>query len=80
MHGQNVCDALTLLLDKNFIRFSTKLYRQVVGISMGTDCAPVIAYLFLFCYEIDFMMSLSGVSRLILLMLLSIHPDIWMIF
>ena len=28
---QNVCDALTFLLDNIFIRFSTKLYRQVVG-------------------------------------------------
>ena len=27
---------------------------------MGTDCAPLVADLFLFCYERDFMMSLSG--------------------
>ena len=27
---QNVCDALNSLLDNNFIRFGTKLYRQVV--------------------------------------------------
>ena len=26
---------------------------------MGTNCAPLVAYLFLFCYERDFMMSLS---------------------
>ena len=26
---------------------------------MGTDCAPLVAYLFLFCYERDFMLSLS---------------------
>ena len=25
---------------------------------MGTNCAPLVAYLFLFCYERDFMMSL----------------------
>ena len=57
---QNVCDALTFLLDNIFIRFGTKLYRQVAGISMGTNCAPLVADLFLFCYERDFMMSLSG--------------------
>ena len=56
---QNVCDALTFLLDNIFIRFGTKLYRQVVGIPMGTNSAPLIADLFLFCYERDFMMSLS---------------------
>ena len=26
---------------------------------MGTNCAPLVADLFLFCYERDFMMSLS---------------------
>ena len=56
---QNVCDGLTFLLDNIFIRFGTKLYRQVVGIPMGTNCAPLVADLFLFCCERDFMMSLS---------------------
>ena len=56
---QNVCDALTVLLENTFIRFSTKLYRQVVGVPMGTNCAPLVADLFLFCYERDFIMSLS---------------------
>ena len=36
------------------------LCRQVVGIPMGTDCDPLVADIFLFCYERDFMMSLSG--------------------
>ena len=56
---QNVCDALTFLLDNIFIQFDTKLYRQVVGIPMGINCALLVADLFLFCYERDFMMSLS---------------------
>ena len=47
------------MLDNIFIRFGTKLYRQVVGIPTGTNCAPLVADLFLFCYEIDFVMSLS---------------------
>ena len=34
-------------------------YGQVVGIPMGTNCAPLIADLSLFCYEMDSMMSLS---------------------
>ena len=56
---QDVYDALTFLLDNIFIRFGTKLYRQVVGISTGSNCAPLVADLFLFCYERDFMTSLS---------------------
>ena len=50
--------ALTFLLDNIFIRFGTQLYRQVVEIPMGTNCAPLIADLCLFCYERD-LMSLS---------------------
>ena len=56
---QNVCDAPTFLLDNIFIWFGTKQYRQVVGIPIGTNCAPLVVDLFLFCYEKDFMMSLS---------------------
>ena len=57
---QNVCDALSYLLDNIHIRFGNKLYRQIVGIPMGTKCAPLVADLFLFCYETDFMTSLSN--------------------
>ena len=54
-----MCEALTFLLDNIYIRFGTMLFRQNVGIPMGTNCAPLVADLFLFCYERDFMMSLS---------------------
>ena len=43
---QNVCEALIYLLDNIYIRFGTKLYRQIVGIPMGTNCAPLVADLF----------------------------------
>ena len=42
-----------------FIRFGLKLYRQIVGISMGTNCAPLVTDLFLICYVRDFMLSTS---------------------
>ena len=56
---QNVYDAIVYLLYNIFIRFGTKLNRQTVGIPVGTNCAPLVADLFLFCYERDFMKSLS---------------------
>ena len=56
---QKVCDALVYLLDNILIRFGTKLYRQTIGIPMGTNCAPLVTDLFLFYYERDFMKSLS---------------------
>ena len=56
---QNTFEALIYLFDNIYIRVGTKLYRQYVGIPMGTYCAPLVDDLFLFCYERDFMTSLS---------------------
>ena len=50
---------LTIFSDNMFIRFGSKLYRQIVGIPMGTKYAPLVADLFLFCYERDLILSLS---------------------
>ena len=52
-------DALIYLLDNIYTRFVSKLYRQNVGIPMGTHCVPLVADLFLFCYERAFMKSLT---------------------
>ena len=54
-----MCDALTYFLENTYVIFGTKLQRQTVSISMGTSCGPLVADLFFFCYERDFMMSLS---------------------
>ena len=59
-----MCEALIYLLDNIYIRFGTKLYRQIfVGIPMGTNYAPLVADLFLFCYKRDFMTSLSDAKQ-----------------
>ena len=47
-----------MLLDTIFVQFGTKLYIQVVGIPIDTNCAPLVEDFFLFCYERDFFMSL----------------------
>ena len=60
---QKVCEALTFLLDNIYVRFGSKLYRQIVGIPMGTNCAPLVADLFLVCYERDFMRSRSDANQ-----------------
>ena len=55
-----MCEALIFLLDNIYIRFCSKLYRQIVGIPLVTNCAPLVADLFfLFCYERNFMLSFS---------------------
>ena len=47
------------LLALNVLLLPKDLYRQIVGIPMGTNCAPLVADLFLYCYERDFMDSLN---------------------
>ena len=39
---RNVCHALSYLLDIIYIRPGNKLYRQIVCILMGTNCAPLL--------------------------------------
>ena len=46
-----MCEGLIYLLDNIYIRFGTKLYRQIVVIPMGTNCAPLVADLVLFSME-----------------------------
>ena len=58
--GYHLWSCQNVLLDNIYMRFGTKLYRQIVGISMGTNCAPLVADLFLYCYERDFMKDLSS--------------------
>ena len=54
-----VLNTLILLLDNIYVRFGDNLYLQVVGIHMDTNCVPLIADLFLYCYEFQFMTKLS---------------------
>ena len=56
---RKMLEALISLLDNIYIRFGSKLYRQIKGIPMGTNCAPLVADLFLFCNDRHFMLSLS---------------------
>ena len=43
------------LMDNIFIRFGEQLSRQMVGNTMGTNCAPLLADLFLYSYENEFL-------------------------
>lgn len=58
-----VCMALNFLLDNIFVRYGDTVYRQVIGIPMGTNCAPLVADLFLYCYEREFMLRLEPDSQ-----------------
>ena len=44
---------LNWLIDNIYVTFGDKMFRQKIGIPMGTDCAPFFANLFLYSYEYD---------------------------
>ena len=50
----NVIEILKYLIDNIYVKFRGKIYRQIIGIPMGSDCAPQIADLFLYWYEHSF--------------------------
>ena len=56
---QKMCGAPHYVFEDIFIMFSSKLYRYIFYIQMGTKCAPLVAFFVLFCFERDFMLSLS---------------------
>ena len=77
---QNMCDALHYLLENIFVRFSSKTYRQIVGIPMGTNCAPLVADLFLIYLKETSCCLCQTKIKLILLKLLTPPPDIYMTY
>ena len=47
----DVIDIFKFIMGNIFIKFQGKIYRQIVGIPMGNNCAPQIADMFLYWYE-----------------------------
>jgi hypothetical protein len=50
-----IIEAISFLVDNTYVRFAGKLWHQVVGIPMGTNCAGFLANLYCFTYEYDFL-------------------------
>lgn len=45
---------LQFLIDNIFVTFGGQVFQQTADIPMGTNCAPLLADLFLFSYEAEF--------------------------
>ena len=57
----DIIKMLELLVDNIFVVFAGKVFQQTVGIPMGTNCAPLLADIFLYSYEADFIVfTLNG--------------------
>jgi hypothetical protein len=49
---------LEVLIDNIFVMLGGRVFQQTVGIPMGTKCAPLLADLFIYLYEADFIQGL----------------------
>ena len=54
---------LEFLVDNIFVVFVGKVFQQIVGIPMGTNCAPLLADIFLYSYEAEFIQTLLSTGR-----------------
>ena len=48
-----------ILINNIYVEFGGHVYQQTVGIPMGTNCAPLVADLFLYPYEADYVQHLQ---------------------
>ena len=53
--ANHICKMIEFLVDNIYVRYGGQLFRQMVGIPMGTNCAPLLADLFLYSYENEFL-------------------------
>jgi hypothetical protein len=49
---------LGFLVDNIYVVFGDQVFQQSVGIPMGTNCVPLLADLFLYSYEAEFVQKL----------------------
>ena len=54
---RELCLAVDFLIDNIYVRFGSSVFRQVIGIPMGTNSAPLLADLFLHTFEYDIMVK-----------------------
>ena len=48
---------LKFLVDNIFVAFAGKVFQQKIGVPMSTNCAPLLADIFLYSYEAEFIQS-----------------------
>ena len=64
---------IEFLVDNIYVRFSGQRFQQMVGIPVGTNCAPLLADLFLYSYENEFLDKLLRIAKESLLESLIYH-------
>ena len=57
-------EAIKFIIDNSFVKFNGKIYRQIIGIPMGTSCAPHLANIFLYGYEKSYIDKLIMTNKI----------------
>ena len=59
----DVIKMLEYLIYNMFVEFGGRIFQQTIGIPTGTNCAPLLADLFLYSYEAEFVQSLLQAGK-----------------
>ena len=52
-----------VLVDNIFVVFVGNVFKQIIGIPMATNCAPLLSDIFLYSHEAEFIQSLLSTGR-----------------
>ena len=54
-----ISQMIDFLIDNIYMKIGNHLFRQCIGIPMGTNCVLLLANLFLYSYEVKFLRSME---------------------
>ena len=52
--ADGLIEQVKFIIDNAYVEFNSQIFRQIIGIPMGTNCGPYLANIFLHFYEYDF--------------------------
>ena len=61
---ESLSNAVRMLLNNIYMNNAGTVRRQKLGIPMGTNCAPILANLYLYSYEVEFLDGLELINEL----------------
>ena len=61
---KSLIDAVLYIIDNSYISYHGHIYRQIIGIPMGTNCAPFIANIYLHTFEYEYIKKLVSKGEL----------------
>ena len=60
---EDIINFLEFIVNNIFVVFAEKVFQQIIGIPIGTNCAPLLADIFLYSYGAEFIQPLLSAGR-----------------